>query len=109
MNREDKAQWIDQTLGSLDGMQRAPAPATLHSRVMARIGAKGPKRIVLRMPVVWLAAAGFLLLVGLNGYALIHHRGVESLSRVQEDARPERPPHDGNPLAEEYFAPTGIL
>lgn len=107
----EQQSWIDETLGSLDGIGRAAAPANLHARVMARIGAAKPRRIVLRAPMVWLAAAGFLLLVGLNGYALLHQRGGEGLSHSgvrRGDVRPDGPP-PGNPLVEEYFAPEAIL
>ena len=106
MQHEQKA-WIEETLMSLEGLQRMPAPAGLLSNVMARISAVKPKRIALRGPIVWLAAAGFLLLVGLNGYALLHHRVDKELSH--NNAHPDGPQRGGNPLVEEYFAPTSIL
>ena len=107
--QDEQQAWIDETLSALDGMQRASAPTGFHSRVMARIGVV--RRITLRGPMVWLAAAGFLLLVGLNGYALLHHRGGEGLSRadVRRDGRPDGVQGGGNPLVVEYFAPMSLL
>lgn len=106
--QDEQQVWIDATLASLDGLQRASAPAGLHARVMARIAAGKPKRIILRAPMVWLAAAGFLLLVGLNGYALLHHHGNGDGSLSRTHAQPGGP-LPGNPLVEEYFAPEPIL
>jgi hypothetical protein len=106
MQDEQKA-WIEETLTSLEGLQRVPAPAGLYVHIMTRISAVKPKRVALRGPIMWLAAAGFLLLVGLNGYALLHHGADKELSH--SDARPDGPQRGGNPLVEEYFAPTSIL
>ncbi|MFN0214879.1 MAG: hypothetical protein ACKVT2_11540 [Saprospiraceae bacterium] len=66
MKHLEKEKWIEDSLGSLDGIQRAQAPEGLFENAMRR-AAFVPAR-TLRMPVtqVWSAAACMLLLLFAN-------------------------------------------
>ena len=68
---DQKEQWIDEIMNSLDGLQRAKAPAGLQERVMKAIAK--PKVIRLSPQVSWSLAAGLLLLISVNAFSLAHY------------------------------------
>jgi hypothetical protein len=98
----NKEAWIKDALGSIDGIGRPQAPAGLQERIIAGLSTAKARRKVLRIPSVWLAAAGFLLLAGVNVYALVNHN--KGLLTRKEHHRPGT-----NPLVEDYFKPDTIL
>jgi len=61
----EREAWAGDVMRSLDGMQRATAPEGLYGKLMQRIH-QAP---ALARPYVWLAAAGFALLLILNAWA----------------------------------------
>ncbi len=95
MNPESQS---EQTLHSLDNMQRAAMPAALQARIMAAVPARKGKIFALGRPTVILIAAGLALLVGFNIYSLSAHSNHGTKPAAIARMKP-------NPLADEYFAP----
>ena len=99
MNQLQKEKWVEETLESLNDIQRVPAPADLFERAMQR-AAQGSARIV-RMPVaqVWSAAACALVLV------------VANLFMCLDFARPSQKaaPNAKEMFVQEYFGTNDAL
>ncbi|MEI6681904.1 MAG: hypothetical protein WCO44_04715 [Bacteroidota bacterium] len=64
MNRKET--WIDETLNSLDGIQRAPASAGIFLKIQARAGLPDKKATAMNRSFYWSVAAGLALLIALN-------------------------------------------
>lgn len=95
MNHLDKEKWVEETLESLKGSQRAKAPDGLFESAMKR-AAFGSARVV-RMPSVqiWSAAACALLLVTANLFMCVDYaRGNNKVMGSKEM------------FAKEYFGST---
>ncbi len=89
MNQLDKNKWVEDTLESLNGSQRAQAPDGLFENAMRR-AAFGRARIV-RMPAaqVWSAAACALVLVVANLFMCVDfsHSGNKTLGSKESFAK----------------------
>lgn len=92
MKKQEKVDWIDQTLGSLGGASRAQPPADLFEKAMLR--SQKPAGKVVKLPTAQLraAAVGLVLLVSVNVLAAF----VFSKNRFSKN-NPEKM------LAREYF------
>jgi len=64
---------IDQTLESLDGIDRATADADLYFRVQARLAGAPRRPAGITRPLYWSVAAGLTLLIGMNFFAAFTH------------------------------------
>lgn len=70
MDRSEKDKWIEEVMGSLEGMQRVPARADMYDSVMNRIRTgKGGKTYSL-LPRI--AAAAAVLLLAVNVASVFH-------------------------------------
>ena len=85
-NNESKKQWVDEVLGSTDGMSRAQAPADLLERVMTKMAA--PEQVkTIGIPVKqWVAAAAILL--ALNISSVVYFASRHSKAQVSNNANP---------------------
>jgi hypothetical protein len=70
MDRSGKDKWIDEVMGSLDGMQRVPAPSGMYDGVMARIRAGRGSKTYSLLPRI--AAAAAVLLLAVNVASVFH-------------------------------------
>ena len=61
-----KEQWIEETLGSLDGIRRAESPEGFQKLVMAGLKEIPLKRILFTTANIWKVAAGLALLISMN-------------------------------------------
>ena len=96
--KTEQEKWIEETLGSLDGAGRAAMPASLREKLLALPGTGRLRSIpFVSGPKLWAMAAGLVLLLGLNIYAITlkQNKAAEHVST--------RSP---NPLSEEYFTIT---
>lgn len=93
MKQQEKQTWIDETLGSLDGIPRAEAPADLYEKARQRMD-KGRAKIV-KMPTLkaWSVAACLLLLVFANVLACLKYANTQHAQKSGIDS-----------FANEYFA-----
>ena len=62
MKDAEKEQWIDEVMNSLNGLNRAEPQPFLWTRVMSRAQKQKP----VATSYMWLAAAGFAILIVLN-------------------------------------------
>jgi len=89
MKQANKEKWVEDTLGSLNGSQRAQAPEGLLENAMRR-AAFGRARII-RMPAaqVWSAAACALVLVVANLFMCLDfsHSGKKATSSKEMFAK----------------------
>ncbi len=70
MDRSEKDKWIDEVMGSLDGMQRVPASAGMYDGVMARIRTGKVTKTYSLLPRI--AAAAAILLLAVNVASVFH-------------------------------------
>ena len=61
-----KEQWIEETLGSLDGIRRAESPEGFQPIVMAGLKENPSRRILFTTANIWKVAAGLALLISMN-------------------------------------------
>jgi len=81
---EQKEQWIDNTLRSLEGAQRIKADPELYDKVMARVRQNNaPQR---RLPLLGMAAAAALLLL-FNVASILHFSGISQSTARQNVAQ----------------------
>ncbi len=92
-----KDQWIADALTSIDGLQRAQAPAGLHHATVQKLTAGTVRTIRLSPKTIWLMAAGLLLLIGVNAYTLFSHSS--EAGRIGNFAAQK------SPVITEYFTP----
>jgi hypothetical protein len=88
-----KAQWISETMDSLEGIRRAGSDPLTYEKVMQRVQLPGKKTLYLQSGFVWRIAAGLTLLIGLNVLSLIYY------SRSSKTAE-----NHTKSLASEYFS-----
>ncbi|MBU6341691.1 MAG: hypothetical protein KGS48_09380 [Bacteroidetes bacterium] len=64
---KEKDQWIESVLASLEGMEKAPAPANLYEKLAARMQER-PRAMQVRMSNAqqWMVAAGLAFLLFVN-------------------------------------------
>ena len=66
MDKQEKENWIDQTLRSLDGMQPAELPLGFMNQVLQQRLQQSPKVLLLSGSRFWVIAAAVTLLVVAN-------------------------------------------
>lgn len=64
--KKNQEQWIDEVLGSLQGMQAAEGNPHLHTRVMARLQQQLPDRQPVQVKWVYAMAGIFTIMLLLN-------------------------------------------
>jgi len=91
MNRKET--WINETLNSLDGIQRAPASAGLFLKIQSGTGLPVNKPAAINKSFYWSAAAGLALLIALN-----------VIVAQQSHVTPQHPAETPATMASEYFS-----
>lgn len=66
MNQSQKEKWVEDTLESLNGSQRAQPPNDLFERAMRRAANTRAQKVQMPAAQVWSAAACALLLIAAN-------------------------------------------
>lgn len=79
--KEDKEQWIEEVMRSLDGLQQSQPSPFLYNRVIA--GIKESVAYNVSKTTIWLAAASFALVLLLN-FQAIRSAGSGTRSEQQE-------------------------
>ena len=87
---------IEETLGSINGIQRASMPEGLRNRILQQLEVTMPRLIIIPRRNIWLMAAGIALLAGLNFYTLLGAPDKPNTT-MTADSR--------NPIVNEYFTP----
>ena len=72
MNQEEQEKWLDETLNSLEGIQRAPAPPHLLEKALQRAQQRRAIIVPLRSRQAWAMAASFALLLTTNVWVCVH-------------------------------------
>ncbi len=88
-----KETWIDETLNSLDNIQRASASADFFQKIQSRAGLSGNQTTGISKRFYWSVAAGLALLIALNVF-------VAQQSHVSSKQQVENPAT----MASEYFS-----
>lgn len=92
MKNLDKEKWVENTLDSLEGIQRAEAPPGLLEKAMQR-ASRGKARIVsMTRTQVWSAAACGLVLIAANVFMCLQFSHSGQHAQSQQEA-----------FAQEYF------
>ncbi|MGZ3862328.1 MAG: hypothetical protein ACXVPN_03580 [Bacteroidia bacterium] len=85
---------IENTLNSLEGIERADIGPLFYDKVMNRIENGEAKVVSIAPRVLWQAAAGFAFLIALNIVVLLRNGNSKNLQAQDNN----------NPLAKEYFS-----
>ena len=68
-----KERWLDQTLNSLEGINRAKSASGLYTKVALETLRPAQKKVPLRTPFYWTVAAGIAVLVTMNIFGVIYY------------------------------------
>lgn len=79
--KQNQEQWIDEVLGSLQGMQAAEGNPYLHTRVMARLQQNGSRQPV-QVKWVYAMAAVFTIMLLLNVMGWTSSPNIDSNASV---------------------------
>ncbi len=85
-NKTKQEQWIDEVMGSLDGLQRPPADPGLHGKVMDKLRNSTSEGYSSRT-FVRIAAVAVLLLV-INIVSAVHFAGRPTASKTNTMSNP---------------------
>lgn len=84
---------VNETLNSLDGIQRATLDPALEAKILARMPSAKAKIIQLHPALKWMAAACIVILVGLNIVSIVQYKRDSNYSET-----------NSNPVYTEYFS-----
>jgi hypothetical protein len=71
---ETKEDWINKTMGTLDGISRAKSDPLLFDKVLQRIQHDNLPVISIRSLLVWKIAALILILISFNVFTLVYSK-----------------------------------
>ena len=69
---ETKEEWINKTMESLEGMNRAESDPVLFDKVLQRIQNHQPMVVSIHKQMIWKAAALILILISMNVFTLVY-------------------------------------
>jgi len=82
--KQEKEAWIEETLNSIEGIQRTQTPENFYSRLMAKIKMKSSSPIKISVRMFSGIAAALTLLVGLNIFSWVSYcRAVNSSTSLE--------------------------
>jgi hypothetical protein len=81
---KDHEKWMNETLGSIDNIQKAEFPYHLKEKILSNNNSKG-RVIYIRPFVKWAAAAIILILLGANFYSIVQFRKSNTISQNQNN------------------------
>lgn len=84
---------VNETLNSLDGIQRATLDPALEAKILARMPSAKVKIIQLHPAFKWMAAACVVILLGINIVSIIQYKKDSNYSDI-----------NSNPVYTEYFS-----
>jgi hypothetical protein len=90
---ETKENWINKTLESLDGVNRAEGDPILFDKAMQRIQHGNPTTISIRSRMIWRVAALILVLISFNVFSLVYFSKTSGNSQINVKS-----------VANEYFS-----
>lgn len=93
MEKKNINKEIEETLDSLNDLQKASPDELFYERVMLRLENKEAKVVSLSPRVIWQAAACIAVLIVLNVFVCLHFSKIDDNMQAQK-----------NPVAEEYFS-----
>lgn len=76
MKKQTKENWVDETLNSLEGVQRPELPAGFMENALRNMNAIDPARMRVSRPGMWRAAAAITLLVTANVVLCLRNQKV---------------------------------
>ena len=88
-----KENWIQETLNSIDNIKRADASEELYENIAQRLQRRETKIISLQSNLVWRVAASITILIGLNVFTLL-----------SQHTKNENKTGESNTFATEYFS-----
>jgi hypothetical protein len=71
---ETKENWINKTMESLDGVNRAESDPLLFDKALQRIQHGNPTVVSIRSGLVWRIAALILILISFNVFTLVYSK-----------------------------------
>jgi hypothetical protein len=83
---ETKENWINKTLESLDGVNRAESDPLLFDKVLQRIQHEKPVIISIRSRMIWRVAALILVLISFNVFTLVYFAKVSGNSQINVES-----------------------
>ena len=84
---------VNDTLNSLDGLQRATLDPALEAGILAGMSSAKAKIITLQPTLKWITAACIIILLGFNIVSIIHYKKDSNYSDT-----------NSNPVYTEYFS-----
>ena len=88
-----KENWIQETLNSINNINRAEANEELYDNIVQRLQKRETKGIPLQSNLVWRVAASITILIGLNVFTLL-----------SQHSKNESKTGESNTFATEYFS-----
>ena len=88
-----KENWIQETLNSINNINRAEANEELYDNIVQRLQKRETKGITLQSNLVWRVAASITILIGLNVFTLL-----------SQHSNNENKTGESNTFATEYFS-----
>ncbi|HYV91767.1 MAG TPA: hypothetical protein VE978_08290 [Chitinophagales bacterium] len=82
--KKEKTSWIEETLSSIEGIGRTPAPENFYSALMSRIKTKSFSPVRISVRTMSGVAASLTLLIGLNIFSWMSYcRAVDSSTSLE--------------------------
>jgi hypothetical protein len=77
-----KETWINETINSLDGIERATASSDLLQKIQTRMVPFENTTILPRRSFYWSVAASIIVLIALNIFGAIYYQNSQSLTQA---------------------------
>ena len=71
--KNDREEWIDSVMNSLDGMQRAQVNPFLYRKIADKLEKKPALKAYVSPSKLWIATLSFVVLLAINVAAIIKH------------------------------------
>lgn len=93
----NKEKWIEEVMQSIDNLETVEVSDKLHARILQQIQVSQNQIYALSTPIKWAMAACLVLLIGLNGFTILHYNRMRQM---------ENNSTENNIIYAEYFKPT---
>jgi len=96
-------QKVEETIASIDGLQRAEANPYFYDKIMQRIKSAPARVVTMKPSMIWTAAACLVLLFGINLFTWIDYsKTTNYTNHTKTDATV-------NALVKDYFSTNNVL
>jgi hypothetical protein len=89
-----KEKWVEEIMQSIDNLESVEVSEGLHARILQQIPTS--QFNALSKPIKWAIAACILILIGLNGFSILHYNKLQQQQLANVNAQ--------NPIYTEFFA-----